>query len=94
MPAGSTILAGLSAANRDPAVFANPDSFDIDRPTKGQLGFGFGQHFCLGAPLARAELVVAVEVLLERLPSLRLVEEPRFVGCVIRGPERLRVALD
>lgn len=93
MPAGSTILAGLSAANRDPAVFADPDVFDIDRARTGQLGFGFGQHFCLGAHLARAELVVALEVLLERLPALRLVETPRFVGCVIRGPERLRVAL-
>lgn len=94
MPAGSTILAGLSAATRDPAVFADPDRFDIDRRFKSQLAFGYGQHFCLGAHLARAELVVALEVLLERLPRMRLLEEPRFVGCVIRGPERLRVAID
>jgi cytochrome P450 len=70
------------------------DLFDIDRATKGQLGYGFGQHFCLGAHLARVELVVGLEVLLERLPSLRPVEEPRFVGCVIRGPENLRVTLN
>ena len=93
MPAGSTILAGLSAATRDPAVYRDPDSFDLDRTLKNQLAFGFGQHFCLGAHLARAELVIALEVLLERLPSIRLLEEPRFVGCVIRGPESLRVAL-
>ncbi len=93
MPAGSTILAGLSAATRDPAVFHDPDRFDIDRSQRNQLAFGFGQHFCLGAHLARAELVVALEVLLERLPKLRLLEEPRFLGCVIRGPERLRVSL-
>ncbi|MFO0687267.1 MAG: cytochrome P450 [Myxococcota bacterium] len=94
MPAGSTILAGLSAATRDPEVFADPDRFDLDRRSKSPLAFGYGQHFCLGAHLARAELVVALEVLLERLPRMRLLEEPRFVGCVIRGPERLRVALD
>ena len=94
MPAGSTVLAGLSAATRDPEVFADPDRFDIDRKLRNQLAFGYGQHYCLGAHLARAELEVALDVLLERLPRMHLVEEPRFVGCVIRGPERLRVALD
>jgi cytochrome P450 len=94
MPAGSTILAGLSAATRDPSVFTDPDRFDIDRTFKSQLAFGFGQHFCLGAHLARAELVVALDVLLERMPNLRLLDEPRFLGCVIRGPESLRVAID
>lgn len=94
MPAGSTILAGLSAATRDPAVFDEPDRFDLERRIKHQLAFGWGQHYCLGAHLARAELVVALDVLLERLPRMRLLEEPRFVGCVIRGPEQLRVALD
>jgi cytochrome P450 len=93
LPAGSTILAGLSAATRDPEVFSDPDRFDLDRTHKSQLAFGFGQHFCLGAHLARAELVVALDVLLDRLPRLRLLEEPRFVGCVIRGPDQLRVAL-
>ncbi|MEZ4330308.1 MAG: cytochrome P450 [Myxococcota bacterium] len=93
MPAGSTILAGLSAATRDPSVYDDPDRFELDRRSKHQLAFGWGQHYCLGAHLARAELVVALDVLLERLPRMRLLEEPRFVGCVIRGPERLRVAL-
>lgn len=93
MPAGSTVLAGLSAATRDPAVHSEPDRFNLDRNHKSQLAFGFGQHFCLGAHLARAELVVALDVLLERFPDVRLLEEPRFPGCVIRGPERLRVAL-
>lgn len=94
MPAGSTLLASLSAATRDPRVYDEPDRFDLDRRSKSPLAFGYGQHFCLGAHLARAELVVALEVLLERLPQMRLLEEPRFIGCVIRGPERLRVALD
>jgi cytochrome P450 len=91
MPAGSTILVGLSSANRDPAVFDEPDAFDIDRNALGHIAFGFGQHFCLGAHLARAEMVVATEVLLDRLPNLRLAGEPRFVGAVVRGPESLPV---
>src|SRR5689334_19447166 len=64
MPAASTILAGLSSANRDPEVFASPDTFDLDRNPQGHLAFAFGQHFCLGAHLARAEMVVALDVLL------------------------------
>jgi cytochrome P450 len=91
MPGGSTILVGLSSANRDPDVFADPDVFDLDRNPQGHLAFGFGQHFCLGAHLARAEMAVALDVLLERLRDLRLTGEPRFVGTVIRGPESLPV---
>jgi cytochrome P450 len=91
MPAGSTILVGLASANRDPDVFADPDAFDLDRNPQGHLAFGFGQHFCLGAHLARAEMVVALDVLLDRLADLRLTAEPRFVGSVIRGPETLPV---
>ena len=91
MPAGSTILVGLASANRDPDVFADPDVFDLDRNPQGHIAFGFGQHFCLGAHLARAEVAVALDVLLERLANLRLVGEPRFVGTVVRGPESLPV---
>jgi cytochrome P450 len=91
MPAGSTILVGLASANRDPEVFPDPDTFDLDRNPQGHLAFGFGQHFCLGAHLARAEMVVALDVVLERLDDLRLLAEPRFVGTVVRGPETLPV---
>jgi cytochrome P450 len=94
IPAGSTLLAGLASANRDPSVFAHPDEFDIERDMAGHIAFGFGQHFCLGAWLARAEMDVAIEVLLERLRGLRLMEEPRFIGAVLRGPDRLRVTFD
>jgi cytochrome P450 len=94
IPAGSTLLIGLAAANRDPSVFAHPDEFDIERDMAGHIAFGFGQHFCLGAWLARAEMDVAIEVLLERLRGLRLVEEPRFIGAVLRGPDRLPVTFD
>jgi cytochrome P450 len=94
IPAGSTVLVGLAAANRDPAVFDRPDDFDIERDMAGHIAFGFGQHFCLGAWLARAEMDVAIDVLLERLPGLTLAEEPRFVGAVLRGPDRLPVTFD
>ena len=90
---GNNILFGVAAANRDPEVFADPDRFDIDRENKGTLTFGFGMHFCVGAHLARAELAVALDALLERLDDLRLVPEAptRIVGSVLRGPDTLPV---
>ena len=58
IPAGSTVLVGYSAANRDERVFEAPARFDLDRTDgKKHLTFGFGTHFCLGAPLARRELL-------------------------------------
>jgi cytochrome P450 len=62
----------LNAANRDPAHFDNPDAFRVGRSPNQHLGFGFGAHFCIGAPLARAEGEVAFMALLERFPSLKL----------------------
>jgi cytochrome P450 len=93
IPAGSHVLFGIAAANRDPAVFADPDRFDIDRENKGTLTFGFGMHFCVGAHLARAELATALDVVLERLDDLQLVADAptRFVGSVLRGPDTLPV---
>jgi cytochrome P450 len=93
IPAGSHVLFGIAGANRDPAVFADPDRFDMDRVNKGTLTFGFGMHFCVGAHLARAELAAALEVILERLDDLRLVDgaNTRMVGSVLRGPDTLPV---
>lgn len=68
----------LGAANRDPTAFAEPAAFQPGRPDQKNVSFGAGNHFCIGAPLARLELQVALEVLLSRLPGLKLANEPRY----------------
>jgi cytochrome P450 len=74
VPAGRQILAVLGAGNRDPRQFDDPDVVDLDRVNaRNHLSFGFGAHYCLGAPLARLELGVFLELLTSRLPDLELV---------------------
>jgi cytochrome P450 len=92
--AGDQVTVSIAGANRDPAVFANPDAFDIRRPNPGRhLAFAHGPHFCLGAHLARLEAQIAVEAILEQLPGLHL--DPRSpsapAGLVFRKPARLSV---
>jgi cytochrome P450 len=70
--AGETVWPLFRVANRDPAVFPDPDHFDVARPPGTHVGFGFGIHHCLGAQLARIELQEAFRGLLTRLPGLRL----------------------
>ncbi len=80
-------------ANRDPDAFSNPDTFDIAHTANPHLAFSAGAHFCLGAPLARLHGDVAIRVLLERLPDLRLAGEPEWLGSVpLREPEHLPIA--
>lgn len=69
---GETVGCLLAAANRDPARYAEPDRFDPSRGGAGQLTFGAGIHFCVGAPLARLELGLALPALFSRIPRLRL----------------------
>jgi len=73
---GDRVFLMNCAANRDPAEFADPDVLDVGRHPNPHLGFGFGLHFCLGAPLARLEVASAVGRLLARFPGLALADEP------------------
>jgi cytochrome P450 len=94
--AGDLVVVSIAGANRDPAVFADPDRFDAARANaRVHLAFAQGPHFCLGARLARTEVELAVRALFARLPGLRLADaphEPR--GLVFRKPPELRVHWD
>ena len=75
---GDRVALLLAAANRDPANWPDPARFDPTRPIKPHASFGAGLHFCVGAPLARLELQVAVPILFQRLPGLHLTETPQY----------------
>jgi len=94
IPAGSMLLLGIAAANRDPAVHDLPDQFEPDRDPVGLVSFGSGPHFCPGSHLARRELVTGLDVLLDRLPGLRIDDpagiEP--VSTTLRAPEAVHAA--
>jgi unspecific monooxygenase len=90
---GQKVAALLGAANRDPAVFEAPDEMRLDRDPNPHLAFGAGLHFCLGAPLARMELVESLRLLWQRFPGLHLAGEPTFRGTfVLRGHTAVPVA--
>jgi cytochrome P450 len=91
---GQKIAALLGSANRDPAVFAEPDTLDVGRTENPHISFGAGVHFCIGAPLARVELQASFGALLARTSRLELGRparrRPEFV---IRGLRELPVVL-
>ncbi|MEU1526188.1 cytochrome P450 [Nocardia rhamnosiphila] len=93
--AGDSVFVNTQAANRDENVFDDPESLDLTRQRNPHVAFGYGAHHCLGAQLARVELQVALEALLERFPSLRLSlpldEIPWKSGLLVRGPKQLLV---
>jgi cytochrome P450 len=76
VPAGATVMVLNGAANRDPRKFENPDEFVVDRANaRNHIAFGFGVHTCPGAPLARAETVVSIERVLDRMADIKISEE-------------------
>jgi cytochrome P450 len=76
IPKGAFVVTAIGAANRDPAHFPDPDRLDVARADNRHMAFGFGIHFCLGAPLARVEGQLALGTLLQRMPGLRLGAQP------------------
>jgi len=90
---GQTVGCLLASANRDPAAYEDADLFKPARLIKANTSFGGGLHFCVGAPLARLELQIALPILFARCPALRLVETPRYGDVYhFHGLERLDVA--
>jgi cytochrome P450 len=94
LPKGSMLHLCLGSANRDPARWERPDEYDASRAPKPSLGFGGGPHICLGMHVARAEMIVGINALLDRLPDLRLdpdADPPEIIGMYERGATELPV---
>ncbi|MEM7536986.1 MAG: cytochrome P450 [Chloroflexota bacterium] len=98
MKRGDAVSLVLGSAGRDERQFDNPDVFDITRENVRHLGFGFGIHYCLGAPLARLEGQIALETLFRRLPNLRLdieIDKLKWrTNPILRGAQRMPVRWD
>jgi cytochrome P450 len=95
IPAGAPVGALVSSANRDESRFADPDRFDIFRPRQANLAFGGGRHFCAGHAFSRAQIRIAIDVLLHRFPVIALdpARPPQFRGWEFRAPRNLDVIL-
>ena len=90
---GETVGLMLGAANHDPERFAAPEILDLARDPNPHVSFGAGIHFCVGAPLARLEMLIAFEVLFARLPNLKLAKTPRYKDVYhFHGLEELKVS--
>ena len=93
IPADTWVMFAIAAANRDPSVFENPDAFDLERRSGDMLTFGRGMKSCPGLHFAKRNMIVALEVLLERFPALELIDPDAALPrrAVLRAPEALRV---
>jgi cytochrome P450 len=97
VPAGAGLAVLTASANHDEDRYEHATEFDIDRPAQNHLAFGTGQHQCLGMHLARLELRVGLDVILDRLPNLRLDPDapaPDVQGFAFRGPDAVNVLFD
>jgi cytochrome P450 len=96
LPSGTRLFLNFAAANHEPGLFDDPETFDIHRPDANRhISFGKGIHFCLGSQLAKMEARIALELLADRRPDLRLVDGQEltyFPNITFRGPESLHVA--
>ena len=88
------VLPFIGAADRDPAQFPDPDRLDLGRADNRHIAFGWGIHFCIGAPLARAEGQIAIATLVRKLPKLALAsEKPEHrLSLTLRGLKTLPVS--
>lgn len=97
IPKGAMVQCIVASANRDEEIFENGEEFDIDRKLKPSFGFGFGPHMCIGQFIAKTELQVALNAILDLLPNLRLDLDqppPRITGAQLRGPHSVPVVWD
>lgn len=94
MRSGHMVLLSFPAANRDPALFPDPDRVILDRTENRHAAFGLGIHRCVGSNLARMELTVAVETFLQRVPVFRMDGPVRWAIGTVRGPRSLPMAFD
>ncbi|GMU78749.1 MAG: cytochrome P450 [Acidimicrobiia bacterium] len=97
VPAGAAVSVVVGSANHDDARYPDAETFDVDRPLQNHMTFGTGQHQCLGMHLARLELRVGLDTILDRLPGLRLDPDappPIIQGFAFRGPDALNVVFD
>lgn len=97
IPKGAMVQAIVMSANRDEDVFEHADMFDIDRKPKPSFGFGFGPHMCIGQFIAKTEMQVTLNAVLDLLPNLRLdptKPTPKITGAQLRGPHELHVVWD
>jgi cytochrome P450 len=96
IPADAPVVAWIGSANRDEGVFKDPEKFDLHRDAQTHLAFGYGIHFCLGAPLARLEARIALGELYRRFPQVRVVPGARLQprdSTIVYGLRQLPVTL-
>jgi cytochrome P450 len=94
IPRGSRVLLSFGAANRDPDAFADPDEFHADRNPRTHVGFGYGAHMCIGAPLARLEAQAVLRELVERTSRISVAGDTTWSQHIsLRGPTHLPIRL-